>query len=229
MPHPLDLLTDPISLSVFALYAAFVLCEWAFPARDLPRDNVWRLKGVGAFVLFFFISSYLPYLWADSFAKYQLFDLTSLGTIGGATVGILIYELGVYVWHRSLHTSNFLFRTFHRTHHSAERLDTFGAYYFSPMDMIGWTVLGSLTLTLIVGLSPAASVCVLIVTNFFSLFQHSNIKTPQWLGYFIQRPESHTLHHQRGVQMNNFADLPVYDMIFGTFKNPKRFEGEVGL
>ena len=50
----------------------------------------------------------------------------------------------------------------HQWHHSAERLDTWGAFWFSPLDMVGWTALFSLALTL-VGLSPAAvfaTVCV---------------------------------------------------------------------
>jgi sterol desaturase/sphingolipid hydroxylase (fatty acid hydroxylase superfamily) len=42
-----------------------------------------------------------------------------------------------------------------------------------------------------------------------------------WLGYFIERPESHSLHHQRGVHRHNDADLPVLDMLFGTFHNPR--------
>jgi sterol desaturase/sphingolipid hydroxylase (fatty acid hydroxylase superfamily) len=42
--------------------------------------------------------------------------------------GILLYELGMYVWHRSMHKNNVLWRVFHQMHHSAERLDTYGAF-----------------------------------------------------------------------------------------------------
>jgi len=62
-----------------------------------------------------------------------------------------------------------------------------------------------------------------------SFFQHANIKTPQWMGYVIQRPESHTIHHGRGVHANNYSDLPVIDMIFGTFRNPAGYEIETGF
>ena len=61
------------------------------------------------------------------------------------------------------------------------------------------------------------------------MFQHWNIHTPRALGYFVQRPESHCLHHQRNVHARNFGDLPLWDMVFGTFHNPKRFEGTVGF
>ena len=64
---------------------------------------------------------------------------------------------------------------------------------------------------------------------FLSVFQHSNIRTPHWLGYFVQRPESHSRHHERGVHTGNFADLPVFDMLFGTYRNPKDFAAETGF
>jgi sterol desaturase/sphingolipid hydroxylase (fatty acid hydroxylase superfamily) len=55
--------------------------------------------------------------------------------------------------------------------------------------------------------------------TFNAMFQHANLSTPAWLGYFIQRPESHNIHHQRGLHRYNYADLPVIDMLFGTFRN----------
>jgi sterol desaturase/sphingolipid hydroxylase (fatty acid hydroxylase superfamily) len=69
----------------------------------------------------------------------------------------------------------------------------------------------------------------LLATNFLSIFQHSNIRTPQWLGYIVQRPESHTHHHARGIHRNNYSDLPLFDIIFGTFRNPATFEHETGF
>jgi sterol desaturase/sphingolipid hydroxylase (fatty acid hydroxylase superfamily) len=36
----------------------------------------------------------------------------------------------------------------------------------------------------------------------------------------LQRPESHSLHHARGVHGFNYADLPLWDIVFGTFRNP---------
>ncbi len=47
-----------------------------------------------------------------------------------------------------------------------------------------------------------------------------DIRTPRWLGYLIQRPESHCVHHQRGWHRNNYSDLPLWDILFGTFENP---------
>jgi len=61
--------------------------------------------------------------------------------------------------------------------------------------------------------------------TFNAMFQHANIATPHWLGYLIQRPESHHVHHARGVHAYNYSDLPLWDMLFGTFRNPRNVEG----
>ena len=63
---------------------------------------------------------------------------------------------------------------------------------------------------------------------FAGIFQHANINTPRWLGYIIQRPESHTIHHGRGLHKYNYCDLPIIDIIFGTFRNPKGYQMETG-
>jgi sterol desaturase/sphingolipid hydroxylase (fatty acid hydroxylase superfamily) len=229
MPSPLDLLLDPISLAVFALYAALIAWEALAPARVLPAVRGWKLMGLAAFVAYFFISSYLPMLWTEQLARFQVFDLTSLGTWGGALAGLLVYEAGVYVWHRTMHSSTVLWRLFHQMHHSAERIDTYGAFWFSPLDMIGWTVLFSLALTLGVGITAEATTVVLLATTLLSVFQHANIRTPRWLGYFVQRPESHSHHHERGVHARNYSDLPVFDLLLGTFHNPRGFAPAAGF
>lgn len=229
MPTPLEILLDPISLIVLAMYAMLMLWEAVFPARALPPVKNWKLKGLTAFVVFFYLSSYLPIFTDPLLEPYRLMNLTHLGTMGGAIVGILVYELGVYAWHRAMHANDFLWRTFHQMHHSAERIDTYGAFFFSPMDMIGFTFLGSICFALLIGITPQSITIVLLTTTFFSIFQHANIKTPVWLGYLVQRPESHALHHAKGIHRHNYSDLPIFDILFGTFDNPAQYEHEAGF
>lgn len=229
MPTPIEILLDPVSLIIIAIYAGLMIWEAVFPARQMPAIKYWKIKGLIFFIIYFYLSSYLPMLWNTYLSEWQLLDLTGLGTVGGAIVGILIYQLGVYVWHLSMHKNSALWRVFHQMHHSAERLDTYGAFLFSPMDMIGYTVLGSLLLVLVAGFSPAASTIILLVNTFFSMFQHANVRTPAWLGYFVQRPEAHALHHARGIHAYNYSDIAIYDILFGTWKNPKNFEHENGF
>ncbi len=229
LPSPAELIFNPISYIVFAMYGGLMIWEWLFPARQLPEIKHWKLRGIVSFTVFFFLSSYLPLLWDGYLAEFQVFDLTFLGTVGGAFVGLLIYQFAFYAWHRNMHKSNKLWRVFHQMHHSAERMDTFSAFYLSPMDMIAFTLLGSFCLVVIGGFTPAASTLFLLISTFLAIFQHSNIKTPQWLGYIIQRPEAHTVHHARGIHAHNYCDLPFIDMIFRTFKNPATYENETGF
>ncbi|MHB0971777.1 MAG: sterol desaturase family protein [Thermoanaerobaculia bacterium] len=222
MPTPIQLVTDPVSLTVFGLYAALIAWEALAPARKLPAVSGWRARGLASFVVYFFVSSYLPLLFESQLAHLQLFDLSGLGKWGGALVGALVYELGGYVYHRAMHTSDFLWHTFHQMHHSAERLDTYGAFWFSPLDMMGWTMVFAVSLTL-VGVTPEATVLAVYATTFLGVFQHANIRTPRWLGYVVQRPESHSRHHGRGIHNGNYADVPLFDMLFRTFHNPAEF------
>ena len=229
LPTPLELLLDPISIVVLSIYAGLMLWEALFPARKLPSVKNWKLKGMVSFFTFFFLSSYLP-IWIDPWmSQYMLFDLSALGTGLSVLIGVLGYQLLVYIYHRAVHTSNLLWRVFHQMHHSAERLDTWGAFYFSPADMISFSFIGRVAFSFFIGLSPRAITLVILLLNFLSIFQHANIRTPYWLGWIIQRPESHSVHHGRGLHKYNYSDIPLWDMLFGTFNNPETYENETGF
>lgn len=229
MPTPLQILLDPVSLAVLGLYGVLILIEALFPARPLPRIRGWKTKALIVFVIYFFASSYLPLLWGDTLSQFQIVNLENLNPFIGAGLAVLVYELLVYVWHRTMHRVHWLWRSFHQMHHSAERLDSFGAFYFSPLDIIGFTLLTSLTLMVAMGLSPQAVTYFAYFTMFLAVIQHMNVRTPQWLGYLVQRPESHSIHHGRGVHHYNYSDLPLFDILFGTFRNPKDFVTECGF
>nr|PZN77169.1 MAG: fatty acid hydroxylase [Pseudomonadota bacterium] len=229
MPTPLELLLDPITLTAIGIYIALIVWEALAPARRLPAVRGWRGRALLSFIVYLLISGYLPWLWADLAGSLRLFDLTSLPTWAGATIGVLVYELGAWIYHRAPHGSSFLWRCVHQWHHSSERLDAWSAFWFSPYDMAGWTALASFALSIVVGLSPEATFAAVVTITFFTIFQHTNVRTPRWLGYIVQRPESHSWHHARGVHAGNYSDLPVFDLLFGTLNNPPDFAPEQGF
>ena len=211
------------------LFAGFVLLELVIRGRDFPPVANWRLKGAAFMLLYFALATYAPLFWDGWLGEHRLFAADALPLwvqIGG---GFLALELGIYAWHRAMHNTPFLWRWFHQMHHSAERVDIWGALYFHPFDTLGFTLVGSLALVLGFGVSAEAAIAINVLATFFGLFQHANIRTPHWLGYIIQRPESHSCHHERGIHARNYSDLPLWDMVFGTFHNPKEFTGEVGF
>ena len=95
--------------------------------------------------------------------------------------------------------------------------------------MVGWALLGSCALVLGIGLTAEAALIISIGATFCALFQHSNLRTPQWLGYFVTRPESHAVHHERGIHGYNYGDIPIFDIMLGTFRNPRTWESEAGF
>ncbi len=76
----------------------------------------------------------------------------------------------------------------------------------------------------LLGLSRESSVWLSAFAAFGEYIYHMNIKTPQWIGYFIQRPEAHRIHHlcNKRDHSKNYADLPLWDILGGTFENPLR-------
>ena len=211
------------------LFAGFALLELLLRGRSFPPVTHWRLKGTAFMLLYFALATYAPLFWDGWLGQYRLFAADTLPLWAQFVGGFLALELGIYAWHRTMHNTPFLWRWFHQMHHSAERVDIWGSLYFHPFDTLGFTFVGSLALVLGFGVSAEAAILINLLATFYGMFQHANIRTPHWLGYIIQRPESHSCHHERGVHARNYSDLPMWDMVFGTFHNPKTFDGEVGF
>ncbi len=218
-----------LELIILGTFGVLGLVEMIRPRQQYPASAFWRTRGAIGFILYLAVGTFAPFLWDDVLASYRLFDLTALPVWQQALTGFLVAELVGYCWHRSMHSSSFLWRAFHQMHHSAERFDVWGAFYFSPQDMVGFTFFGSLALVGIVGLGGEAALIVNLTILFLTAWQHMNIKTPRWLGFFIVRPESHSVHHERGVHKYNYCDVPLIDMVFGTFRNPKQIVPEAGF
>ncbi|MFK8017659.1 MAG: sterol desaturase family protein [Gammaproteobacteria bacterium] len=210
-------------------FVVFALVDTVAPARDYPAARWWRLRGVASAALYLALASYTPYLWMDIMADVTMFDASSLPLALSIAVGYAVMQFFHYLWHRALHHFEFLWRAFHQMHHSAERLDIYGALYFHPLDMLGFTFVSSFALTVVFGLTPQAAAITGVLAGLISLFSHANLRTPRWLGSLIARPELHAVHHQRGRHGSNYGDLMVWDLLFGTFYNPKHWDDDVGF
>src|SRR6476469_1828161 len=212
-----------------AMFGGFAALELASRARLFPKVSNWKLKGAAFTLLYLAVGTFAPVLWDGWLGNHRLFAADTLPLWAQIATGFLFLEAGIYGWHRTMHNVQPLWRWSHQLHHSAERVDIWGAFYFHPFDMLGWAFLGSLALVLGFGISAEAAIVINVVATFMGMFQHTTIRTPRSVGYLVQRPESHSYHHERGVHARNYGDLPVFDMLFGTFHNPKDFEGECGF
>ena len=208
---------------------AFLLLDLVVHPRRFDAPAYWKVRGLLVSAGAVWLSLKIGEAWTAVLPVATLFDLSGLGTWGGALVGILVYELFHYAYHRAAHTWGWLWRAGHQMHHSAEAVDAFGAWYLHPLDVLAFTSIGVLVSYPLLGLSPEAGAVTSLFLSVNAMFQHANLRTPRWLGWVIQRPESHGVHHARGVHRWNYSDLPLWDLVFGTFRNPARFEGEAGF
>ena len=219
---------EVVTYMTLGVLPVFLVIDLFYGARKFNTVRWWRVRAFAVTLFIFGLSFVFPMFWSRVLGERSLLNLSGLGMIGGAITGVLVYELVHYWYHRSIHRSDVLFRSFHQMHHSAEAIDAWSAYYIAPQDAFMFSSIGTLVLGPLMGLSLEAVVIANLFLAFNAVFQHANIRTPRWLGYIIQRPESHGVHHQRGVHASNYSDLPIWDIVFGTFDNPETFEAEVG-
>jgi len=215
---------DILEWVALGLIPAFLLLDFCVAARTYTKPRFWRLRGLAVTVAMVLFAGEVAAFWGNVFDGRSLFDLSGIGMLVGAAVGVLVYQFAHYWYHRLAHEWDWLWRAGHQMHHSAESLDAFGAFYQHPLDAAFFTTWMSLVLFPLLGLSVEAGVLATVFLTFNAMFQHANIATPYWLGFLIQRPESHNIHHGRGIHRYNYADLPVIDMLFGTFRNPRSIE-----
>jgi sterol desaturase/sphingolipid hydroxylase (fatty acid hydroxylase superfamily) len=167
--------------------------------------------------------------WNGWMSRHRLWSADKIGAWAGALLGYVVITFLYYWWHRWRHESSFLWRWVHQIHHSAQRIEVITSFYKHPFEILANSVLSSAILYLGVGLAPRSASMAVLLTGIAELFYHWNVPTPHWLGYIIQRPESHCIHHQEGLHSYNYADVPLWDMLFGTFKNPKDWQATCGF
>lgn len=148
--------------------------------------------------------------------------------IGQGLMGWFIGTFVFYWWHRLRHKNGF-WAVFHQIHHSASRIEILTSFYKHPIEILTNSFITAFILFPVLG-------CTLMGAfwyNFFAAtgeyFYHANVKTPKWLRYFIQTPELHSIHHQLDLHKYNFGDLPLWDRLFGTYKDTTEFTSRCGF
>ena len=218
-----------VGINIPVFFILLLIFESRHAARTFETVSNWRRTGALFFVMVLVVGSIVPMLIPVKWlASHRVFDLSMLG-LWGVAVGILTTTFFAYWLHRAMHRFSFLWLGMHQLHHGARRLDLSGAYFSHPLEIITKVSLATVVNVYFLGLTPLATAQVSVFTASVSMFQHMNVTTPRWLGYFLQRPESHGLHHEHNIHARNYSDLPLWDMVFGTFLNPQAFSGKIGF
>jgi len=215
------------------IFAVFVFCfvlERAFPGWPLPRVRTWpvRVLLINAAQLGVVLLAGLT--WERWLSSTSLFQLSQhMPPWGGGLLAYFIATFVFYWWHRWRHESDWLWRLFHQIHHSPQRLEVITSFYKHPLEMVVNSLIGSVLVYALLGLSLEAGGIYTLCTALGEFFYHTSVKTPRWVGWFFQRPEMHRIHHQYGHHRNNYGDITWWDMLFGTYENPRDWTHTCGF
>jgi sterol desaturase/sphingolipid hydroxylase (fatty acid hydroxylase superfamily) len=199
------------------------------PASRNSCDHRWLILSTSLAAATVVVTIGIGYFFADLI---RIYSLVSAGIyMPDLLVGMRCFLLASFIfywWHRALHKSDLLWRVFHQLHHSPQRVEALTAFFAHPLDTAAAVLISVFSSYLILGASPLAAAFALLLTGIFDIFLHSDIKTPTWLGYLIQRPEMHSVHHERGHHAQNYG-LPVWDLLFNTWTNPQLRREHLGF
>jgi sterol desaturase/sphingolipid hydroxylase (fatty acid hydroxylase superfamily) len=215
--------------TIFAVALIFLAAERLFPGRELPHSRGWRLRAWLLNMAQLGIVVLGGYTWGQWLQGPSLFHID--GALPAAAQGFVCWFVGTFVfywWHRARHASDFLWRTLHQIHHSASRIETLTSFYKHPLEIAINSALSSAIIFVLLGASVEAGAWYSLFAALGEFCYHMNVRTPRWFGWFLQRPEHHSIHHQLGVHQYNYGDITWWDRLFGTFEEAEDFAPRCG-
>ncbi len=216
--------------TILAIFVFCFLLERTVPGWPLPRVKTWPLRVLLVNAVQLGVVMLAGISWEVWLSNWSLFDLSKFVTPAvGALVAYFIATFVFYWWHRWRHEVDWLWLGFHQIHHSPRRLEVITSFYKHPGEMVVNSVIGSLLVYSVLGLSLEAAAIYTFLTAIGEFFYHTNIRTPHWVGYFFQRPEMHRVHHRFNRHRNNYGDIVWWDMLFGTYENPRDWTHNCGF
>ena len=226
MPYQEQLV--PAALIVIVTFIFFVW-ERAFPGRELPQSAGWHARALVMNGVQLALIGLGGLTWNSWFRNRALLGLGHWSS--PIAEGAFYWFIGTFVfywWHRVRHADGF-WLAFHQIHHSASRIELLTSFYKHPLEIAADSLLTGILIYWVFGGSAEAGAW----TSFFGAtgeyFYHSNIRTPRWVGWFIQRPEHHSIHHEFNVHKYNYGDITWWDRLFGTFRDTDTFARRCGF
>jgi sterol desaturase/sphingolipid hydroxylase (fatty acid hydroxylase superfamily) len=215
---------------ILGLAVACLVLERVVPGWKLPHVRTWPVRVIAVNCVQLCVVLLAGISWERWLSQTSLLHLGLY--LHPALGGVLAYFIATFVfywWHRWRHRVDLLWRMFHQIHHSPQRIEVITSFYKHPVEMIVNSIIGSVLVYTLLGLSLKAGAIYTFCTAAGEFFYHTNVKTPHWIGYFFQRPEMHRIHHEYARHRNNYGDIVWWDMLFGTYENPAEFQSSCGF
>ncbi len=145
-----------------------------------------------------------------------------------ATEAAILTDVLIYWTHRLGHEISFFWR-FHSIHHSSERMDWIAGIRQHPFD--GLIIVVPAVFLIIAGLPTEVVGAVALVRTVIGLAAHANVRWRlRWLHPIVMTPEFHHWHHANypeSIYTNYSVGLPIWDIIWGTYRMPEDLRPEV--
>lgn len=209
-----------VTAGVWLTLAFFCVAERWWPARREAWDYAWLARALVVNAL------QISAVWVASVTFNRWLPHHTLALLPrswptpiAAVVGAGAYSLAIYGYHRAQHRLPLLWRM-HQLHHSPTRLEALSTNYAHPLEYLSNSLVHSVLAFSVLGLTPLAAALSYGLAATQNFFIHANLRSPYWLGYFLQRPEMHRVHHQYKHHRQNYG-LPLWDLMFGTWMNPR--------
>jgi len=217
------------TILLISITTLFLILERILPGRTLPNSTGWYIRSLSINFIQLGITLLTGKFWLIWFGGISLLNLFALDApILEGFIGWFIGTFIFYWWHRLRHRDGF-WQIFHQIHHSASRIEILTSFYKHPVEIFTNSFITALILFPVLGVSLLAGFWYNLFAATGEYFYHANVKTPKWLRYFIQTPELHSIHHQYDVHNYNYSDLPIWDRIFGTYKDTVVFTERCGF
>ena len=231
----------PIRLGFFfGIFALMTLWELAAPRRSLTTSKLVRWgNNLG---LVFFNSFILRLIFPAAavgiavFANQQgwgLFNYREVPFLVAAVASVVIMDFIIYLQHVMVHAVPILWRL-HRVHHADLDFDVTTGARFHTIEIILSMLIKFATIMLL-GPPVVAVVVFEVILNATAMFNHGNIRLPQWIDRWLRlilvTPDMHRVHHSVNDDEanSNFGfSLPWWDRLFGTYRAQPR-EGHQGM
>jgi sterol desaturase/sphingolipid hydroxylase (fatty acid hydroxylase superfamily) len=215
---------------IFGIALIFFVLERVLPGRELPETPGWYARAVILNACQFAIVMLAGISWNRWLQRWSLLAIPK--STPAVLVGFVGWFIGTFVfywWHRARHDVSLLWRVCHQIHHSPARIEVLTAFYKHPIEIAANSVIASAIMFSLLGGSVQAGEWFNVFAAVGEYFYHTNLRTPHWFGYVIQRPEHHSIHHQLDVHDFNYGDITWWDRLFGTFKETDEFAAQCGF
>ncbi len=232
-----------LRLGVFvSLFIVLAVLELIIPRRRLRYSKMQRwASNIGLSVFNTVIVRFaipIAGVGAALFAaehNWGLFNQIALPAWFSIIVFLLLFDVTIYWQHRIYHMVPVLWR-FHRMHHTDMDYDFTTGSRFHPVSILISSLI-KVVLILLMGPPAVAVILAEVILNATSMFNHSNIKLPDWLEPRLRKvivtPDMHRIHHsvERNEHDKNFGfNLSCWDRIFSSYlENAEKAQTEIDI